>query len=101
MTQEVETKMEEVMAEMKNLSQTLTMMIDSQKVSNTKMESHYQSDADFQTRMEPVLRAFENKKVVSMVIEEETKTLVFYVKSVTSFAVFLASVWYIIKQFKP
>lgn len=52
---------------------------------------------DFHKRMEPVLIAFDNKRVVRMAIEEETKTWVFYVTSITKFGLFLTGAYAVVK----
>jgi len=65
---------------------------------------HEKKDTDFQIeikkqfeRMEPMVRAFENKRIVRMSLQEDTKTITFYVTSITSVGVFLLGIWSIIK----
>lgn len=94
-----EEKHKEILAEIKNLRQEVVSQTELQALANKKFDEHAESDRLFQEEMLPVLNAFKNKKIVRMAIEEETKTWVFYVKSVTSFAVAMAGMWAILKYF--
>jgi len=72
---------------------------------------HEKKDMDFQLvvskqfdrmekwfeRAEPMVKIFENKKVAKMVFDEETRTLTFYIKTLTTWGIFLAGIWTLIK----
>ncbi len=69
-----------------------------------KIDTHVEEDKnvyveirEFHMRMEPVLKAFENKKIVRMAIENETKTWVFYVKSGSTLAIGAMALWAMIR----
>ncbi len=91
------------------------------EISHQEMADHFQADADFQlqskkfqedvqktidsintqlARMEPMIQLFETNNVVSVEMKKKTQTIVFYIKSATTVAVFLASLWYLIKSIR-
>lgn len=79
---------------------------DAQTMDDVKhlLSGHFKEDTDFKVlmiaqfeRMEPMVKAFENKKIVRMALNEETKTIVFWVKSVGSIALAITSLWAFIK----
>ena len=51
----------------------------------------------FQERAEPMLQAFENKKIVRAVVEKETKTITFYATSALTIGALLTGIWALIK----
>lgn len=53
--------------------------------------------SDFHTRMEPVMKAFEDNNIYKMTLKKETGTLVFYTKSALTVGALLTAVWAIIK----
>ena len=67
------------------------------KTQDEHLKKQDKTIANFEKRMEPVLKAFENKKIIRMAIEQETKTWVFYTTSVITFGAFLTGVWAIVK----
>lgn len=58
---------------------------------------HSADDKAFQDRLEPVIKVFEDNKVVKAVLETETKKITFYIREITTIGVFLVGVWGIIK----
>ncbi len=73
-------------------------------VSDIELRQHFREDKDFQDlvtkqfeRMNPMLEMFETNKIYKMKVKEETGTIIFYVKSVTSILVLLGMGWAFLK----
>lgn len=52
---------------------------------------------EFHRRMEPVLKVFEDNKIVSMKLKNDTNTLLLYGQTVLTAGAILAGLWAIIK----
>lgn len=94
-----------IVAEIKDLRQDISMMMDLQKMSNGKFDNHAISDAKnfldikvFQDRMEPFLKVFEDNQITSMTISKTTKNITFWAASVTKVAGAIAVLWWILEK---
>lgn len=70
------------------------------QLNSEKILNNMQTEmSDFHTRMEPVMRAFEENNIYKMTLKKDTGTLVFYTKSALTMGVLITSIWAIIKYF--
>lgn len=67
-------------------------------------QKHFQEDKDFQglvlkqfERMEPMVKAFEDRKITKMVFDRETNTLYIYAKRIITIGGAIALIWGFIK----
>ncbi len=90
----------DIVAEIKNARQDIYLLMDNLKITNDKFEEHYESGLKFQKTLEPIIKLFKENEIVSVVLEQRTKKVIFYIKSATTIAVFISALWWIIKQFK-